>query len=132
MGGLLAIVAVVVVGYAVASVFRARRRSLVPKRGLGVAADLGGLADAPTVRIRSVTRVGPEQVRVVFDQADGPDIDMVVALGDDEFGSALLEEWQRDGSEIALVIPPESRLVRLRSVQSLQHLTLRRADGDVG
>ena len=129
MGSLLAIVVVIVVGYAVASVFRARRRSLVPKRGLGVAADLGGLADAPTVRIRSVTRESPERVRVVFAQPEAPDMEIVVSLGDDEFGSALLEKWQKDGSDIAMVIPPESQLVRLRSVESLQHLTLRRTDG---
>jgi len=56
-------------------------------------------------------------------------MEIVVSLGDDEFGSALLEEWQKDGSDIAMVIPPESQLVRLRSVESLQHLTLRRTDG---
>jgi hypothetical protein len=125
----LAVLVVLVVGYGIYSVFRARRRSLVPERGLGVGADLGGLADAPRVRVGSVTRMAPDRVRVVFEQEEGPDMEVVVSLGDEEFGSALLEEWQRDGSAIAMVIPPQSRLVRLRSVESLQHLTLRRAEG---
>ena len=128
MGSVVAIVVVIVVTCAVTWVFRARRRSLVPKRGLGVGADLDGLAETPRVRIRSVTRTAPGRVRVVFDQEDGPDMEVMVSLPDDDFGLALLEEWQQDGSAIAIVIPPESQLIRLRSVESLQHLTLRRAD----
>jgi hypothetical protein len=127
VGSVLAIVVVIVVGYGVYAIFRARRRSLVPKRGLGVGADLGGLADAPRVRVRSVTRMSSDRVRVVFEPEEGSDMEFAFSLPEDDFGSTLLEEWQRDGSPIAMVIPPDSPLVRLRSVESLQHLTLRRA-----
>ena len=127
MGNVLVILVAIAVGYGVFSVFRARRRSLVPKRGLGVAADLGGLADTPRVHVRSVTRLSPDRVRVVFAPEEGSDTEFVFSLGDGEFGSELLEEWQRDGSAIAMVIPSDSPLVRLRSVESLQHLTLRRS-----
>jgi hypothetical protein len=56
------------------------------------------------------------------------DLDFLVSLRDEDFGSDLLEEWRRSDSSIAIVIPPNSHLVRLRSVDSLQHLTLRRVE----
>jgi hypothetical protein len=127
VGSVLAILVAIGIGYAVFAVFRARRRSLVPKRGLGVGADLGGLGDAPRVRVRSVARLSPDRVRVVFDPEEGSEMEFVFSLGEDEFGADLLDEWQHDGSPIAMVIPPDSPLVRLRSVESLQHLTLRQS-----
>ncbi len=130
MGTLLTVAVLIVVAVALTSVVRARRRSLVPKRGFGVAADLGGLADAPQVRLRSVTRTSADQVRVVFGMTDGPDLACDVSLEQGDFGSELLDEWQRGGTALAMVIPPQSRLIRLRAIESLQHLTLRRADLD--
>ena len=128
VGSLITIAVLVVVGVALTAVFRARRRSLVPKRGFGVAADMGGLADAPQVQIRSVDRTGPDRIHVVFTPEEGTDLEFDVSLADDDFGSELLDEWHRDRSTLAMVIPPQSRLIRLRAIESLQHLTLRRAD----
>ena len=119
---------VVVVGLGVAMVLRSRQQSLIPKRGFGIAADMDGLADAQRVRVQSVTRTAPDRVRVVFEAEAGTDLEFVVALEGDDFGSGLLDEWRRDGSAIAMVLPPQSRLVRLRSTESLQHLTLHRVD----
>ena len=124
----LLVVVVVVAG--VASVVRTRRHTLVPKRGFGVGADLAGLAETPTVRIRSLARTSPTEVRVVFVGEGGPEDEREVrlALSDEDYGLELLEEWQQAGSRLAVVVPPESRILRLRSVTTLQHLTLRRAD----
>ena len=51
-----------------------------------------------------------------------------MSLGADDSGFDLLHEWRRSASPLAIVIPPGSRLVRLRSIDSLQPLTLRRLD----
>jgi hypothetical protein len=50
-------------------------------------------------------------------------------LNEDDFGFGLLREWQRAGTAVAIVMPPDSHIVRLRSVDDLQPLTLRRVDG---
>jgi len=116
-------------------VVRSRRQQLVPQRGFGVAADLGGLADAVHGRIRSVATTAPGRVLVIFtpdaDPAEPPaaDLDLLVSLDEGDFGYRLLQQWQRADGPIAMVMPPGGRLVRLRSVESLQHLTLRRVDG---
>jgi hypothetical protein len=111
---------------------------IVARRGLSIGADLAGLGDAPRVRVITVSQVGPDRVRVVLapDSAAsaGPeppgvsDLDVVVQLDEDEFGFGLLQEWRDSESWLGLVIPPGSRLLRLRSIDDLQHLTLRRID----
>jgi hypothetical protein len=133
------VVVVVVVLLAIAvvvSIIQRNRRSLVPQRGSSVGADLGALADQPRVRVESVTRVGPDRVRLVLTpegtERDGvaaptsSDLDLVVHLREDEVGFELINEWNRSGTLLAIVIPPGSRLVRLRSIDDLQPLTLRR------
>jgi hypothetical protein len=106
-----------------------RRDSLVPKRGMGFAADMGAMAAATRVSVRAVTRTTPERVTVVLAPDDSTDeLTYVVSLAEDDFGFGVLESWQRDGSVIAFVIPRDSHLLRLRSVESLQSLTLRRVD----
>jgi hypothetical protein len=74
---------------------------------------------------------------VVFTAAPGPDegpdgrpdgLAFVVALGEDDFGFGLLHDWKASASLIAMVLPPGSKLIRLRSVDSLQHLSLRRVE----
>ncbi|MDQ6616007.1 MAG: hypothetical protein M3083_15030 [Actinomycetota bacterium] len=124
----------------VAFILRRRGGSIVAKRGISIGADLGTLADTPTVSVRAVTKTGPDRVRLVLSSdvgaSDGPvtaapsDLNFDVFLREDEFGFDLLNEWQRSESPVALVIPPGSRLVRLRSTGDLQHLTLRRVDED--
>ena len=54
------IVLVALVAYIIATI-RKRRRGIVAERGTGVGADLGGLADAPRVRIRYVHLTGPDR-----------------------------------------------------------------------
>jgi hypothetical protein len=131
VSNVIAVLVVVLLAVAVAHVVRQRRSSLVPKRGMSIGADLGGLADAPQVRVTALTRTAPDRLRVVFTPEPGSTavgLDVVVALEEDAFGASVLDDWQRSGSPIALVVPPDSHLLRLRSVDSLQHLTLRRVD----
>ena len=97
--------------------------------GSSIGADLGALADQPRVQVVSVTQLGPERARLVLrPELEGADLDLVVVLREGELGFELLHDWNRDGSLLAIVIPPGSRLVRLRSIDDLQPLTLRRAD----
>ena len=128
MASVIVVLVVVVVTAVVVSFVRSRRHGLEAKRGLSIGADLGKLADTPTVIVQAVTLASAENVRVVFAQADGPDLDLVVSLKEDDFGYQLLRQWQRSGSKVAIVMPPDSRIVRLRSVDDLQPLTLRRVD----
>lgn len=127
------IVLVAVVTYIMATI-RKHRRGIVAERGIGVGADLGGLADALRVRIRYVHLTGPDRAEVAFvpEEASGaPDeVKYVVWLHRGDFGYDLLTGWERDGEEIAIVLPPGGHLIRLRSTASLQHLTLRRIDSD--
>ena len=133
---LLALLAVLVAWYLI-SMVRRHRRGIVAERGMSVGADLASLADKPRMRVRFVSRVGPDRVRLVLtpetvhpdELSTAPDLDLVVVLSEQEFGFDLLQEWKRSDSSIAIVIPPDSRIVRLRSIDDLQPLTLRRADG---
>jgi hypothetical protein len=131
----------------VVSVVRRRRHGLVAERGTGIGADLGVLSDAPRVTVKTVTAIGADRARVVLRRetpavvdggtktgaAEGTadpsgDLDMVVHLRPEDSGFALLQGWQEAGMALALVIPPQSRIVRLRSIDDLQPLTLRRVD----
>jgi hypothetical protein len=119
-------------------IFRRRGRGIVARRGMSVGADLGTLADKPRVRVRSLTKAGPDRFNLVLTPEPGPtespglttssDLHLVVLLGEEDFGFELLHEWKHSETPIAIVMPPGSRLVRLRSVNDLQPLTLRRVD----
>jgi hypothetical protein len=121
--------------YAVSFV-RRHRRGLVAERGMSIGADLGALADQPRVRVREVGYAGPNLVHIVLTPEPGPgdspwlapspDLDLVVYLREEEFGFGLLHEWKRSERLLAIVEPPGSRIVRLRSIDDLQPLTLRR------
>jgi hypothetical protein len=134
------LIVVVVLAFYVVSVVRRRQHGLVARRGMSIGADLGALSDQPRVRIRAVTRTGPDRVHVVLSPEPGPvdgakprppsDLDLDVSLREDEFGFELLHEWKRSERSIAIVIPPGSHIVRLRSIDDLQPLTLRRVDED--
>jgi hypothetical protein len=127
------------IGFVVTFIQR-HRRSLVGQRGMSIGADLGALSDQPRARVADVTRIGPDSIRLVLTPEaatdGGPafpvsdDLVFVVSLGEADSGYQLLQEWRRSGSSLAVVIPPGSRLVRLRSIDSLQPLTLRRVDAD--
>jgi len=124
------ILVVAVVVWVAVSFVRSRRHGLEAKRGVSIGADLGKLADAPKVTVQAVTITGPDRVRVVLTPQSGPDLDFVISLSERDFGFGLLRDWQRAGNAVAIVMPPDSHIVRLRAVDDLQPLTLRRVDGD--
>ena len=130
MASVIVVLVVVVATWLAVSFVRSRRHGLEAKRGLSIGADLGMLADTPTVTVQAVTVVDPEKVRVVLAQGDGSELDLVVSLKASEFGYELLRQWERSGSKVAMVMPTDSHIVRLRSVDDLQPLTLRRIDTD--
>jgi hypothetical protein len=115
-----------------------KRGGIVARRGLSIGADLAAMADQPRVRVQTVRIEGPDRVRLVLTPAAGPDdgqglttpsdLDLVVSLHQDDFGFELLRKWKLSESSLAIVMPPSSRIVRLRSIDDLQPLTLRRAD----
>jgi len=120
---------VVVVCWFAISMVRRRRHGLVAERGFSIGADLGRLGDAPRVRVVAVTTAGPDRVRLALKpEITGDDLDLVVSLTEDDFGFGLLRDWQRSQAALAIVMPPDSRIVRLRAVDDLQPLTLRRVD----
>jgi hypothetical protein len=135
----LVLVVLVAIGFVVTMV-RRRRHGLVAERGTSIGADLGALSDQPRVRVRSVIQVAADRVRVVLTPDTGPDdrpddrpgasedLDFTVMLEDDDFGFEMLHKWKRSQDVLAVVLPPDTRIVRLRSVEDLQPLTLRRAD----
>jgi hypothetical protein len=127
----LVLVLVLMVGFLVSFIQR-RRRSLVGKRGMSIGADLAALSDQPRVRVADLTTVGPRSARLVLtpEPATSEDLVFVVSLSEGESGYQLLQEWQRSASPVAVVIPPGSHLLRLRSIDTLQPLTLHRLDID--
>ena len=120
----------------VVSFIRRHRRGLVAERGTSIGADLRALGDQPRVRVRAVTRTAPDRVRIVLAPEAGangqlgppPDLGFLVALREEEFGSELLHEWERTAQSLAIVLPPGSRIMRLRAIDDLQPLTLRCVD----
>jgi hypothetical protein len=123
--------------WCVVSFVRRHRRGIVAERGTSIGADLRALGDQPRVRVRAVTRAAPDRVRIVLTPETGPDgpgfgappdLGFVVALREEEFGSELLHEWERTEQSVAIVLPPGSRLMRLRAIDDLQPLTLHCVD----
>ena len=139
MANVVLVLGVILVSWYGVSLVRRRRRGLVAERGMSIGADLGALADQPRVRVLAVTTAGADRVHLVLAAETGPsdnpqltpspELDLIVFLREEEFGFQLLHEWQRSGSPLAIVVPPDSRIVRLRSITDLQPLTLRRVDG---
>jgi len=115
-----------------------RRAQLIPERGTSVRADVGVLRDAARVRLSDLQMVGPDVARIVFVPIDASsaaptspsESAMLVSIGEREQGFAILRNWYEQGSTLGLVIPPDSRLVRLRGLDDLQPITLRRVDID--
>jgi hypothetical protein len=129
VSSVLLVLFVALVASLIIRVIRRYRRGLVSERGMSIGADLGSLGDAPQVTVTEVSRTAPDRVRVVLSNEDAAlGFDVTVALRDSEFGSGQLEEWHQSGERLGIVIPPGSHLIRLRSITSLQHLTLRRVD----
>jgi hypothetical protein len=129
----------VLLAWYVGSLLRRRGHGVVARRGISIGADLGTMADMPRVRVAEVTRTDADRLRIVLtpeatndDDARLPaatDLELVVFLTEDETGTDLLREWKRSESVLAIVQPPGSRIVRLRSFDDLQPLTLRIDEG---
>jgi hypothetical protein len=136
VSNVIAVVVVVLLAWAVITAVKRNRRGLVAERGTSIGADLGALSDQPVVRVRALTAAEPGHMLLVLtpqhdagdgpDAAPSPDLELLVSLQDDDFGFGLLQGWQRSQAPLAIVMPPDSRIVRLRSIDDLQPLTLSR------
>jgi hypothetical protein len=82
---------VVLFSWYLGSIVRRRGRGIVARRGTGVGADLGALADQPRVRVRAVTKTGPDKVRLVLSPEPDPSAAPAVARME------TLRELARDG-----------------------------------
>jgi hypothetical protein len=124
-----------------------RRAQLIPQRGMGVRADIGRLRDAPRVRVRGLTMTAPDSARLALETVQGPDasdsgepeqeraedapavtLEFSIAINETEPGYPLLQEWMERQCILGVVLPPDSPLIRLRCLDDLQPLTLRRLD----
>jgi hypothetical protein len=70
MTSIVIIVVVIVVVLGVYRLLRTRGQGLAARRGLSVGADLAAMADRPRVRVREVSSLSPDRVRVVLVPAD--------------------------------------------------------------
>jgi hypothetical protein len=126
------VLAGVLLVWSVLRIIRRFRRGVVAERGTSIGADLRALGDQPRVRVRAVTTAAPNAVRVILtpELETSSDLDLLVSLREEDFGFELLRQWMRSDTPVAIVQPPGGKLVRLRSVDDLQPLTLRRIDNE--
>ena len=119
-----------------------RRAQLVSTRGMGVRADLMRLNEVPRVRVKELTMTGPDAAHLALVSApleggDGGEpeevhdessigLEFSIEMNESEPGWALLREWIERQCVLGCVIPPDSRLIRLRCLEDLQPLTVRR------
>jgi hypothetical protein len=136
----LVLVIVLFAWYMVALV-RRRRRGIVAERGMSIGADIAALADQPRVRVRALSEAGPGRAMLVLSPegdtqagdayegvAAAPDLEVLVDLRTEDFGFRQLQEWQHSQSALAIVMPPDSHVLRLRAIDDMQPLTLRRVE----
>ncbi|HTD50284.1 MAG TPA: hypothetical protein VK771_06780, partial [Acidimicrobiia bacterium] len=55
-------------------------------------------------------------------------LEFSIAMNESDPGYPLLNDWLDRQCVLGVVIPPDSRLIRLRCLEDLQPLTLRRVD----
>jgi len=124
-----------------------RRSRLVGQRGLGTGADVGRLRnDVPRVRIQSLVVVGPSRARLRFDPvsdsplgdatvgdapeegpaAAGSEVEYLIEIDERASGFRILHDWLEHRSVLGIVMPSGTPLIRLRGIDDLQPLTLRR------
>ena len=103
---------------------------------MGVRADLERMRDAPRATVVELRATGARSARLVLrpvaagdGSGGGADLEFVVEVGVSDPGWDVLRGWRDAGSVVAVVMPPESSLLRLRGLDDLQPLTLRRLDG---
>jgi hypothetical protein len=115
---------------------RARRASMVSVRGFGPRADVERLRDLPRVRVDGIAPSGNDRVRLQLTSADEVeasepaqrDLEFWVALNADDREYAILEDWLARREVLGIVAPADNRILRLRSIDDLQPITLRRVD----
>jgi hypothetical protein len=114
------------------------RAQVISVRGMSTTADVGRLHDMPRVQARDLTMMGPDSAYLtVMTTANpeganpdpvGTEAEFLIAINEGDPGFAQLHEWIERQSILGIVVPPASRLLRLRCVDDLQPLTLRRLD----
>jgi hypothetical protein len=110
------------------------RASLISARGFGVGADIGRLHDVPRVRVRTLTAMGDHRAQLVVVAAPGEEpepvndpleVTFVVELDANDRSYAQLREWLDGQTDLGIVVPEDTRIIRLRSIVDMQPLTLR-------
>jgi len=108
---------------------------MVGARGFGTSADIGRLHDVPRVRVGELSMTGPESARLVLvpasdagGHAADAEAEYLVAIDADEPAFGILQDWQAKQQVLGAVVPNGSRILRLRALDDLQPLTLRRLD----
>jgi hypothetical protein len=134
--GIITLLIVLLVAWSIASAIWRRRTSLVSMRGYGVRADVERLHDVPRVRVSDLTMTGRDVARLTLAAVSADDGDasessaveivVLVAISESESGFSLLREWLERQSVLGVVMP--TRIIRLRSLDDLRPLTLRRVD----
>jgi hypothetical protein len=133
MSSILLVLVVLLAALILVPVVHHWRRSLVPQHGYGVSADMAVMHAQPRVRVVEVVATESDRVHIVLAPDGGGDdlrLDFTVSLQESDFGFNVLNEWRRSGAALAMVVPPGSHLLNLRSVDDLQPLTLRRVETD--
>jgi len=101
---------------------------------MGVRADLERMRDAPRATVVELRATGDRTARLVLrpvtvnGTSGDADLEFTVEVGVSDPGWDMLRGWRDEGSVLAVVMPPESSLLRLRGLDDLQPLTLRRLD----
>jgi hypothetical protein len=110
-----------------------------------VRADLERLRAVPRVRVSELTMTGPDVARLGLIAAPGGDgdgtdaptgadtdagervgLEFSIAMNESDPGFPLLNDWIDRQCVLGVVMPPDSHLIRLRCLEDLQPLTLRR------
>jgi hypothetical protein len=131
------LVAVLVAWWIARAIWR-RRAGLISTRGFGVRADVEHLHDLPQVRVSALTMTDANVARLVLadantkgsDASDSNRVELVfsVELNGSDRRFDLLREWLEDQSVLGVVLSPENQIIRLRCLEDLRPLTLRRLD----
>jgi hypothetical protein len=131
------LVAVLVAWWIARGIWR-RRASLISTRGFGVRADVERLHDLPQVRVSDVKITDRNVARLVLADAsvnddgasDSNSVELVfsVELNESDRRFDLLREWFERQSVLGIVLSSENQIIRLRCLEDLCPLTLRRLD----
>ncbi|HTD50923.1 MAG TPA: hypothetical protein VK771_10005 [Acidimicrobiia bacterium] len=127
----------VVIGFVASEVWR-RRARLFNRHGMGMHADVERLYQLARVCVSGLTMTGRDVARLglsrnhannhidrTLDMVEG---DYLVALKESDSEFELLHRWLEHQNVLGVVLPPQSRIIRLRCLDDLQPLTLRRLD----